>query len=277
MSITFETKLYENDYTFILDNGGKYLKECIKRCGINFNCRQLIINNVKNRKLIEEKAAKFVKNNVIDVYYFVEDYIEECLNFFGITRESFGKGFVYSISELVGIYLCKTDYLLHFSSDAFPYKNVYKSNWINEFINLNQKNSEYICSSLTWNKCFKAAKKESCGKLDNFFIAQGFTDLCYIIRNEVFRNRIYEYKNEKSERYPEYGGELFEKRIDAFMRTEGKYRLINNKYCYRHANFPKSNIKRFFAKLIVKINPFSTLFREPNNFKLIWQKMRGYI
>ena len=75
---------------------------------------------------------------------------------------------------------------------------------------MNQQNSEYICSSLTWNKCFKAAKKESCGKLDNFFIAQGFSDQCYIIRTEVFRNRIYEYKNEKSERYPEYGGELFE-------------------------------------------------------------------
>ena len=140
-SITFETKCYENDWEFILT--GHYLEKMIERCGINFTHKQLIINNVKNRNLVESYVLKKMQLGVIDSYHFTEDTEKEVLDFFHTPKESFGKGFVYSISELTGIYFCKTDYLLHFSSDAFLCRSARRSNWISESIALFEKNSDY--------------------------------------------------------------------------------------------------------------------------------------
>src|SRR5574344_1045428 len=116
-SITFETKCYENDWEYILK--GTYLEQMISRCGINFDFKQLMINNVKNKELVRSFANKKVEQGVIDAYYFIEDTSDEVLSFFKLSKESLNKGYVYSISELTGIYQCKTNYLLHFSSDAF--------------------------------------------------------------------------------------------------------------------------------------------------------------
>jgi len=266
-SITFETKCYENDWEFILK--GSYLKQMVARCNVDFDFKQLIINNVKNRELVEQYAQLKVKEGVIDAYYFAEDTEEVVLNFFNIPKESFGKGFVYSISELTGIYKCTTDYLLHFSSDAYPARNAVKSNWIDEAIQLMSSNSQYVVATLHWNHLFLDAKAESYGCDKNFWTAQGMSDQCYLIPINIFRKEIYNEKHLYSERYPEYGGELFEKRVDAFLRNKNYYRLIYKKASYIHGNFPKNKIKRKIYFIITKIlnNEFTSWCRYPSFFR----------
>ena len=56
---------------------------------------------------------------VISNYFFVEDYIDEALEYFELTKEALGKGYHYSNHELASIYLCKTDYLLFFTGDTW--------------------------------------------------------------------------------------------------------------------------------------------------------------
>jgi hypothetical protein len=62
----------------------------------------------------------------------------------------------------------------------------------------------------------------------------------YLVRTSDFKERIYNENNSLSERYPKYGGELFEKRVDAYMRNHDKYRITHNGISYISSNFPKN-------------------------------------
>lgn len=49
----------------------------------------MIINNVLDKNKVEKFAAEAVEKKIIDAYYFSEDYNEQILAEFGISRSSF--------------------------------------------------------------------------------------------------------------------------------------------------------------------------------------------
>lgn len=234
-SVTFETKVYENDWEYLLM--GDHLDKMIRRCNYNFKKKILCINNVKDINLVVKHAIKKVEERVIDDYYIVGDYSNEALKFFDIEKESFGVGYYYSISELVSIYLCDTDYLLHFSSDS--YLDDSDVDWIDNAIGIFKEMQDVIVANPIWNFAYKEAKNESISEMDDFYLGYGFSDQCYLIRMDVFKKSIYNEKHPDSERYPAYGGELFEKRVDSHMRNHNKLRITSKKISYIHRNFPK--------------------------------------
>lgn len=252
-TITFETKIWEQDWRYILH--GDYLKTVIDRCQLNFDKRTLIINNVKNKSLVKKQAQLKVEEGIIDNFYFAEDYAEQALQFFNITKESFKGGYYYSIAELVSIYLCDTDYLLHFSGDAYLQR--YANSWIGKAIDSLASSNKYVVANACWDFKFEEAKKESSDDIDDFYISQGFSDQCYLIKTLVFRQKdIYNEKHIYSERYPKYGGELFEKRVDSFLRNKNLYRLTSKHVTYIHKNFSKSSILQknaFLRSLYLKL------------------------
>jgi hypothetical protein len=254
--ITFETKCYENDWEYILKT--KYLNRMINNCNIHFSLKHVIINNIKQRDTVEYYVQKKIREKVIDAYYFVDDYIKKALIFFDINRETFGKGYYYSSAELVGLYVTKTKYLLHFASDVFmPYK--YKNNWITEACKIFEKEPNIVVANPTWNFHFNEAKEETDGNtIDNFYIGYGgFSDQCYLVRTDNFREKIYNFRHPASERYPKYGGELFEKRVDSYMRVSGKQRIISKKESYIHNNFPNKKLYRKMVRFMIVINVYN--------------------
>ena len=122
MSITFETKCYEKDWKFLFYEG--YLEKKILNCNYKFDKKILYVNNVEDLDLVKKEADKLVSKSLIDSYYVVEEYADRALKYFNIEKESFKGGYYYSIAELTSIYLCDTEYLLHFSSDSYPNKNL---------------------------------------------------------------------------------------------------------------------------------------------------------
>lgn len=247
--ITFETKCYENDWEYLLKTN--YLDLMIERCNVKFKFRQLVINNVNDLNKVKRYAQIKVNQGVIDAFYVVDDYINDALKYFDTDRESFGKGFNYSSSELVGLYLSKTKYHLHFSSDAFLPK-LSKNDWISEACQIMDLESKYVVANPCWDYRFVDAISQSVySNAGNFIVGYGFSDQCYLVRTADFRAQIYNFKHPDSERYPKYGGELFEKRVDSFMRTNHLLRLTHTKESYVHRNFPKSLIlKKIFIVLI---------------------------
>lgn len=251
-TITFETKCYENDWKFVLKT--PYLDRMIDRCGVDFTHKQLIINNVNDITTVSRYADKKVKEGVIDAYYIAADYADKALEFFQIEKSSFGRGYYYSIAELVGLYLSRTEYHLHFSSDAYM-ESEPESPWIAEAIELMESRPDYIIASPTWNHKFKEVRKTSFNERGNFYVQYSFSDQCYLVKTELFRQPIYNEKNGTSNRYPKYGGELFEKRVDSYLRNHELKRIVHKKVSYIHRNFPKNkllkqlrlfNIKRTF-------------------------------
>jgi hypothetical protein len=140
--------------------------------------------------------------------------------------------------------LCETEYLLHYSSDSFIEES--DVNWIEKAICVFEKRNDIMVANPTWNFSYEEVKNESLNETEDFYIGYGFSDQCFLIRTSDFKKQIYNETHVDSNRYPRYGGELFEKRVDSFMRNHNKLRLTCKLVSYVHKNFPKKSFLNEF-------------------------------
>lgn len=230
--VTFETKCYEKDWRILLKTDR--LEKMIGYNQYPFKEKTLFINNVQAVSEVSHYADKLVSRGILTSYVVVEDFSNEVLDFFEISKESFKGGYYYSIAELVSIYLCKTEFLLHFSSDSILEDAV---SWIESAILKMNSESKIKVANPTWNRKYFEARQEAFNEDTTFYIGYGFSDQCYLIRTNDFKSKIYNEHHPVSERYPHYGGELFEKRVDAWMRNHDYQRITFKHGCYIHQNF----------------------------------------
>ena len=238
MSLTVETKVWEKDWRFILKQG--FIKQVMLGVGRAATKRLLLINNVDSPTSVARYADQLIKDGVLDNYVFVDDYAAAALEFFDLRKSDLGKGYYYSIAELVSIYLCDTDYLAHFSGDAAVPKRA-PASWFDDAISLLNERADVSVVNMAWDYKFKEVDKDSICVDEEFAYSYGFSDQMYVIRAAEFKNRIYGYSHPASDRYPKYGGDLFEKRVDSWMRVEKRLRATSRKWSYRHSNFPTWN------------------------------------
>lgn len=236
-TITFETKCFELDWETIIKGGG-YKRKLQSFKEEQFDKKILIINNVDNPSIVCKEADKLVSDSTIDEWYLVDSYKDTVLDFFEIPFESFNGGYYYSISELVSIYVTKTDYLLHLSSDS----NVEikpNINWVNDAIDVMEGNNKIVCANPVWNHHFDNAKNDCSGDEDeNWFYIPRFSDQCYLIPHKHFYQKIYNEKNKYADIYfPDYGGESFEKRVYAHIMNSGLTTITNKYISYMHPNY----------------------------------------
>jgi len=249
-SVTFETKCWEGDWEFLLKT--RRLERMIARNNFPFAERILFINNVRDGAKVRAYAEKLVKANVLTDFCLVEDHAREALDFFQLSRDSLGRGYVYSISELVSIYRCDTEFLLHFSGDAIPAAT---SDWVVDALEQFEMNGRIRVANPVWNHRLGEARRSSFDENDKFFIGSGFSDQCYLVRAVDFRAPIYNETHADSARYPQYGGELFEKRVDSWLRNHDYHRITYKHCAYVHRNFPKNALRRWLKLLLHRLKP----------------------
>lgn len=106
-----------------------------------------------------------------------------------------------------------------------------------------------------WNYQFGEAYQEAVEKRGDFLISHGFSDQCYLIRTREFQSKIYNEHNQSSERYPKYGGELFEKRVDSYMRNHERLRATYKKLSYFSDNLNTNldHVKILKRKLMYRL------------------------
>lgn len=229
-TVTFETKCWQGDWEKVLLTD--HISKCVNRCNYAFAERLLAINNVDSEHEVVPHAEQLVKTGVLTGYYLVKDYEAASLEFFDLSKEEFGAGYVYSIAELVSIFLCGTTYLLHFSSDSMPEKSA--EGWIAKSLDLMDTYDHIKVANLCWNRQYEEARKFSCNEDADFFFGSGFSDQNYLVRLRDFRSRIYSHWHPFSTGYPLYGGELFEKRVDSWMRCNNYLRATWKHASYKH-------------------------------------------
>jgi hypothetical protein len=247
-SITFATNCWERDWDILLKTG--FLKNKISRCQCTFSKKILLINNVKDRMEVEKYSKKMVNKGVITDYFFVEDFVNEALESFQLSKKALGKGYYYSNHELVGIYLCDTDYLVYFTDDTWLDKKI---DWIEPALNELEKNGNYKVANPVWNRKDDEAKRESLSEIKDFYVGFGFSDQCFLVRTKDFKAPIYNESNPLSERYPKYGGETFEKRVDSWMRNHNYHRLTFKHGYYIHKDFPNN---QYLKKIQIKLGKY---------------------
>ena len=233
MTTTFATKCYEKDWEILIKQGG--IKNKINNLNYNFDKRVLLINNVNDINLVKQEADKLISQNIIDEYYVVEEHADKVLEKFNIIKESFNGGYYYSIAELTSIHLCNTDYLLQLTGDTICEEKNF--NWIDKAINTMENNPKILVANATWNFKYYEAKSESFDEDEDWYYGYGFSDQCYLIKTSNFNQSIYNEHNPISDRYPSYGGELFEKRVDSYMRNKELYRITSKHIAYEHPKY----------------------------------------
>ena len=244
-AVTFETKCYEKDWEILLKTDR--LENMISRNRFEFAEKILYINNVNEPDLVKEYAQRLQARGVISNYILVDDYAQKALEFFGLDRESFKGGYYYSIQELVGIFLCRTEFLLHFSSDSILDGSFA---WIEKGVQRLRADQHIKVVNPLWNRKFREAEQESSGEDEDFWLGSGFSDQCYLVRNTDFKARIYGESHPDSQRYPVYGGELFEKRVDSWLRSNSFQRCTYKHGSYLSVNFPRNALFRTAERLL---------------------------
>jgi hypothetical protein len=245
-SVTFETKCWEGDWEFLLRTGR--IERMVERSRFKFAKKTLIINNVEAPERVAAYAQRLVDRGVLTDYRIVREHEADALDFFGLSRDALGAGYVYSIAELVGIYVCRTDFLLHYSGDSAPAE---ATPWIEAALDRFATDARVKVANLTWNRNYAEAASESFSEDADFYSGYGFSDQMYLVRVADFRNAaVYHDTNPVSERYPGYGGELFEKRVDSWMRNHEFHRITYRHGSYIHRNFPKAGLRRRIALLM---------------------------
>jgi hypothetical protein len=243
-TVTLETKCWEHDWKHILE--GEWLRLLAERNTHPFSEKVLMINNVKKPSIVSKHAERAIQQGWISKYVIVEEHAAEALDFFSISRRSLGIGYRYSIAELVGIFLCQTDFLLHYAGDCMP---AAASDWVSRSMRLMSQDPRVKVCNLHPGEDPGDEKYGLADKMDDFYIGCGFSDQCYLVRSREFRQRIYNESNPASARYPRYGGELFEKRIDSWMQNNGHLRATYKHAYYIHKNWPLPPLARLHRKL----------------------------
>ncbi|MGA2240717.1 MAG: hypothetical protein ABSH11_01570 [Verrucomicrobiota bacterium] len=243
-TVTLETKCWKHDWKRILD--GERLRLLVERNAYPFSEKILMINNVKNYSVVSRHAERAIQQGWISKYIIVEEHAAEALDFFSISRGSLGLGYRYSIAELVGIFLCRSDFLLHYAGDCMPAAT---SDWVSRSVRLMSQDSRIKVCNLHPGEDPGGEKHGLVDETDDFYIGQGFSDQCYLVRTENFRQRIYNESHPASARYPRYGGELFEKRVDSWLRNNGHLAAIYKHAHYIHKNWPLPPHARLYRRL----------------------------
>ena len=243
-TVTLETKCWEHDWKRILD--GERLRLLAERNAYPFSEKILMINNVKKSSVVSKHAERAIQQGWLSKYIIVEEHAAEALDFFSISRESLGIGYRYSIAELVSIFLCQTDFLLHYAGDCIPATT---SDWVSRAVHLMSQDPRVKVCNLYAGEGYREATKHFPQQTDDFYIGCGFSDQCYLVRSKDFRQRIYNESHPASARYPRYGGELFEKRIDSWMQNNGHLAATYKHAYYIHKNWPLPPHARFYRRL----------------------------
>lgn len=227
--VSFFTKCWERDWRRVLDRGGARVQAA--RCLYPFAARTVLINNVADRKQLHEAGDHAILRGDIDAYAFVEDEIDRTLDFFRLTRKALGKGYVYSICEMTEILLARTPYLVHFAGDvALPGP----AGWIRRGVEILQADPQIAVVNPVWNGRLWEARAESIEDRGDHYVGYGFSDQAYLVRVVDFRADILRETHPASKRYPSYGGDLFEKRVDSWMRNHDRLRATFKEVMYRH-------------------------------------------
>jgi len=232
-AVTLETKCWEADWRSVLD--AARLRRIADGLSFAFTERVVFINNVADPDAVCRLAERRVAEGLLTGFERVADHADAALEMAGLTREELGRGYVYSAAELVGIHRCRTPFLLHLASDVMPAPASDEAgHWIMDALALFARDARIKVANPVWNGRFGEAHMEALEETEAFFLGHGFSDQCYLVRTEDWQGAIYGETHPEPGRYPDYGGELFEKRADAWLRRHGYLRATHRRTAYAH-------------------------------------------
>lgn len=230
--VSFASSCYEKDWAYLLPNSR--LLAMLETLQYPFAHTLLVLNHQAKAPALEAAVTPYLKQGILDQVIRSQDYAQGLLDFFHISQRELYPGFHYLIQNLAALYFCPTRYLVWMTCDSLM---VRQHPWIDAGIKMLKAEKHYTVVNPSWSLNLAEVRAEAQVESGDFYIGYGFSDQCFLIEVEEFLAPIYEFQHSLSARYPERSGRSFEKRIDAWMRSEKRLRLTHQRAVYLHRNF----------------------------------------
>lgn len=230
MDVDIVFNCYEKTFNRVLDE--EFISYICKRNSFPFKNRIVIINNVNDRNSVTQIAQALVEKEVIQAYYFVEDWLEESFKPFNLSNKYFGRIYKMSNWDFTMIKMVQSPYLLHWDEYADIDKEI---DWITPSLALLESNPQYFCAT----PIMKGRKKELETNIikDNneFLLDYEFSDHIFLIKTEYLRKQVFRSHHFWIYTYPmAFIAPMWEARVDAYMRTHDLVRINFKGTTYDH-------------------------------------------
>jgi hypothetical protein len=237
---------FERNYRTVLAPG--FFPNVCRANRFTFKSRVALINNVADAADARARADELICIDELDAYHFVGDRLSDALRITGLRARDLGRLAHYSDCSLVAVTLEGAPWLLYWDPDIYLEEAV---DWITPALARLQADPRLIVANPLWED--PTLESSTVEYDDDFAIGQGFSDQVYLVRREELAAPIYRQRCIASYRYPISAvGDVFEARVDAWMRHHGRLRLTYLPARYRHpvqaqgsAQQPLRNLEHF--------------------------------
>ncbi len=227
-SVDLVVNSYERTYRTVLASG--FFPHVAAQNQRSFARRVALINNVDDRRDAQQRAERLRRDGEIDSFYFVADQIDQALWTTGLTKSDLGRVPHYSDCSLVAVTLPGNPYLLYWDAEV---RLRQPGNWIDQAVALMQSDARILVANPNWQTPTLA--QETLLTTGNFALGYGFSDQLFLVRRAELARPIYQSRCLASLRNPfAHIASIFEKRVDAFMRTNRLLRATYVSVVYEH-------------------------------------------
>lgn len=222
---------FERDYRQVLAPG--FMRAKASQFEFPFHRVVVTLNNILDPEDARARARSAVQTGEIDEFVEVAKLLPKALEVSGLRESDLGLIRHYMDFALVAVTHALPDYLLYCCAEV---DLVTPFDWISDAVGKLESDRRLLVANPSWASDPAGAERESHWRDGDHWVGPGFSDQCFLADSTRLAAPIYNYKHEAGSRYPMSDiGDIFEKRVDAYMRHNGLLRISDSRVFYTHA------------------------------------------
>lgn len=222
---------FERDYRQVLEAG--FMKAKAGQFHFPFARVIVTLNNIVDAASAVTLAKAAVGRGEIDEYIEVAEALPAALEKCGLALRDLGLVRHYMDFALVAVTHAAPGYLLYCCAEV---DLVTPFDWVSDAVAKMESDQRILVANPCWASDLAGAERESLGRDGHYWFGNGFSDQCFLVDAGRLAAPIYRYKHETGSRYPMSDlGDIFEKRVDAYMRHRNLLRISDSRIFYNHA------------------------------------------
>jgi hypothetical protein len=236
---------FERDYRQVLGVG--FMKAKAGQFQFPFARVIVTLNNITDAAAAVTLAKAAVERGEIDEYIEVALALPQALKKCGLDLRDLGLVRHYTDFALVAVTHAAPGYLLYCCAQV---DLVTPFDWVSDAVATMESDPRILVANPCWASDHEGAQRESVCRDGHYWFGKGFSDQCFLADAGRLAAPIYRYKHEAGGRYPMSDlGDIFEKRLDAYMRHHNLLRISDSRVFYNHAGvegvgYPKLPLMR---------------------------------
>ena len=222
---------FERDYRQVLAPG--FMKAKASQFRFPFQRVVVTLNNITDPTSAVGLAQGAVRRGEVDEYIEVAAALPGALKRCGMELQDLGLVRHYMDFALVAVSSAAPHYVLYCCAEV---DLVTPFDWISDALAKLEADPRILVANPSWASDPGGAQRESICRSGEHWLGRGFSDQCFLADAGRLAAPIYRYKHEAGGRYPMSDlGDIFEKRVDAYMRHHNLLRISDARVFYNHA------------------------------------------